>query len=179
MELILEGHKDMGVAIGKVIKETNDRKKMIKEVMVPAAKIVKKVMKSKAPKLKGYPSFNVYRTAKMKPGMRAPKGMGKIYVKIKPGQLRKSISYFRTKASNRAGGINIGPRYKKGAFAKPEKGGWYMHMVQFGTDKVKAQPFVLQALLATRKGVGNLMKKLMAKRIAAGVKKTNGKITSK
>ena len=54
-----------------------------------------------------------------------------------------------------------------------------MHMVQFGTDKVKAQPFVMPALLATRKGVGNLMKKLMAKRIAAGVKKTNGKITSK
>ena len=175
----LEGHKEMGVAIGTIIKGVNDKKAIIKEAIRPAAKIVTKVMRQKAPKLTGYPSFNVYRTPKQKPGTAAPKGMGKIYVKIKPGQLRKSIFHFATNATRKAGALNVGPRYKKGVWAKPEKGGWYMHMVQFGAQNVKAQPFVSQALIASSKGAGNLMAIGMKRILKNAAAKTGGKIEIK
>tara|TARA_R100001369_G_C3291015_1_gene163894 strand:+ start:656 stop:1159 length:504 start_codon:yes stop_codon:yes gene_type:complete len=147
-----------------IIKDVNDRKTMVKEVLLPAAKIVKKVMIGMAPILTGASSFNVYRD-------------GKVYVKIKPGQLKKSISYFHTPSTREAGAINIGPRYKSGVWKKPEKGGWFMHMVQFGTDSVKPQPFVLQALIATKSGVGNLMEIGMNKRLQKAIAKNgNGVI---
>ena len=170
----LEGGNLASSAFIGVMKDVKDRRKMIKEVILPAAKIVKKVMIGMAPMLTTAPSFNVYRTPKLKQGMRAPNGMGKIYVAIKPGQLKKSISYFHTKATTKAGAVNVGPRYKKGVWLKPEKGGWYLFMVQYGTDSVKPQPFVLPALLSTKKGVANLMEKNMNKRLKTIVSK-NGK----
>jgi hypothetical protein len=141
-----------------------EKKKLIKEVMIPAAKDVVKAMRAIAPKASGV--FNVYRTPKQKKGMRAPNGMGKIYVSIKPGQLRKSIMYWRTAASTRAGGINVGPRYRSGVWKKPDKGGWYMHMVQFGTDSVDANPFVLKGLDASRGSAGAKMERLLKERLA-------------
>ena len=93
--------------------------------------------------------------------MKAPKGMGVIYAAIKSGTLKKSVGIFTTPASRRARALNVGPRYKRGVWKKPTKGGWFMHVVQFGTDTVRAQPFVLQSLLATRSGVAGLMKKNM------------------
>tara|TARA_R110000824_G_scaffold3916_3_gene18710 strand:+ start:4693 stop:5235 length:543 start_codon:yes stop_codon:yes gene_type:complete len=173
----LDGSNLATSAFLNITKDVKDKKTMVKEVILPAAKIVKKVMIGMAPILSS-PVFNVYRTPKAKAGMRAPNGMGKIYVAIKQGQLKKSISYFHTKATRNAGAINIGPRYKKGIWKKPEKGGWYMHMVQFGTDSVKAQPFVLPALLATKKGVANMMEIGMNKRLKRIVAKDgNGVIT--
>ena len=169
MELRLEGEKEVNAAIRAIIKDTNNRKTLIKEVMRPAAKIVTKVMREMAPKLDSAPVFNVYRTPKLSGKLKAPKGMGKIYVSSKPGQLRKSIFHFQTKATRRAGGIAIGPRFKKGVWIKPEKGGWYMNIVQTGTDTVQAQPFVVPALMSTRKGVGNLMVRNLKRRLKTTV----------
>lgn len=166
----LEGSNLTNSVFINVVKNVNDRRMLIKEVIIPAAKIVKKVMVQKAPVLKA-PAFNVYRTPKKNKKQKAPKGMGMIYVSIKPNQLKKSISYFQTAATKRAGAVNIGPRYKKGIWKKPDKGGWYMHMVQFGTDTVKAQPFVLQALLATQSGVAKMLKNGMNNRLRNIVKK--------
>ena len=174
----VEGANLATSAFKNIIKDVKDRKTMVKEVLLPAAKIVKKVMIGMAPILSA-PVFNVYRTPKAKAGMRAPNGMGKIYVKNKPGQLKKSISYFHTKATRKAGAINIGPRYKSGVWKKPEKGGWYMHMVQFGTDSVKPQPFVLQALIATKKGVSNMMEIGMNKRLQKAVAKNGNGVIEK
>lgn len=153
----LEGSNLANGVFMEVVRDVNDRRKLIKEVMIPAAKIVKKVMIQKAPMLKGG-TFNVYRG-------------GAIYVSIKPNQLKKSISYFQTPSTRKAGAINIGPRYKKGIWKKPEKGGWYMHMVQFGTDTVKPQPFVLPALLATQSGVAKMLEMGMNNRLREVVKK--------
>ena len=115
-------------------------------------------MRASAPVLTKHPSFNVYRG-------------GKIYVAIKPKQLKKSVGIFSTPSTRKAGALNIGPRYKSGAWIKPEKGGWFMHMVQFGTQYVKPQPFVLQALLSTKSGVGKMMQKNMEKRLKRVVNK--------
>jgi|TARA_R110002074_G_scaffold72140_1_gene166363 HK97 gp10 family phage protein len=154
----LEGNALASDVFKNVIRNTNDRKIIIKEVIRPAAKIVNKVMKNKAPVMTGHPAFNVYRD-------------GKIYVSIKPKQLKKSVGIFTTPSTRKAGALNIGPRYKKGVWTKPDRGGWFMHMVQFGTEFVKPQPFVLQALLSTKSGVGNLMVKGMEKRLRKVVSK--------
>lgn len=169
-QIVLDGFKRLTDVV-------NDRKKIRKEVIMPAAKIVKKVMIGLAPRLDTAPAFNVYRTPKQKKGMRAPNGMGNIYVSIKPGQLKKSIKVFSTRNSSRNGALYIGPKYKSGVWKKPDKGGWYMHMVQFGTDSVKPQPFVKPALLATRKGVGNLMANNYKKLIREGANKSKGVFT--
>tara|TARA_R110000823_G_scaffold17068_1_gene54299 strand:+ start:2939 stop:3442 length:504 start_codon:yes stop_codon:yes gene_type:complete len=153
----LEGANLFDDAIKDIVKGTGNKKIMIKEVLTPAAKIVSNVMRQMAPKL-DTKSFNVYRN-------------GKLYVSIKSGQLKKSISYFSTKASRKQGSIYIGPRFKSGIWKKPEKGGWYFHMVQVGTSLIKPQPFVLQALLSTKQGVSNLIEKGINKRLKKIVSK--------
>lgn len=153
----LEGGKAVSMALRDIGLSMTDKKKLIKEVITPAAKIVRSEMRKKAPVLTGYPSFNVYRTPKMSRKMRAPKGMGVIYVKIKPQQLKKSVGIFHTKATRVFPALNVGPRYKIGVWKKPEKGGWYMHMVQFGTPTTQAIPFVLQAFVAVKSQVKNIL----------------------
>ena len=160
----LEGDLMAGNVFLDISMSVVEKKKLVKEVMIPSAKLVVKAMRALVPPAKEV--FDVYRTPKRKKGMRAPNGMGKIYVSIKPGQLRKSINYFRTAASTRAGGINVGPRYRKGVWKKPDKGGWFMHMVQFGTDSVDANPFVLKGLDASRGLAGAKMERLLKERIS-------------
>jgi HK97 gp10 family phage protein len=169
----LEGSEIAIKGFKTILDVVNDRRKIKTQVIHPAAKIVKKVMIGLAPKFNGT-SFDVYRTPKASGSMRAPNGMGKIYVSIKPGQLKNSIKAFTTRRSSKSGAMYIGPRYKSGTWKKPEKGGWYMHMVQFGTQFVKPQPFVKQALLATKKGISNLMEKSYKKLLAEGANKTLG-----
>jgi|TARA_R100000773_G_scaffold26748_2_gene23226 HK97 gp10 family phage protein len=146
-----------------------NKRQISKEVLKPSAQIISKEMKSIAPKLKGAQSFNVYRTPKLSGKLKAPKGMGKIYVKIKPGQLKKSIAPYQTKAGRKSPYFLIGPKYKFGVWTKPEKGGWFMHFVQFGTDTVKAQPFVGTALRNKGSQAGKLMEnnlKILTKKTA-------------
>tara|TARA_R110002051_G_scaffold103198_1_gene174955 strand:- start:18159 stop:18719 length:561 start_codon:yes stop_codon:yes gene_type:complete len=160
-------------AMKGIVRGVNEPKDLVKEVIRPAAKIVAKVMRQKTPVLKSG-VFNVYRTPKLSGKMKAPKGMGVIYAAIAAGTLKKSVGIFTTPASKKARALNVGPRYKRGVWKKPTKGGWFMHFVQFGTDSVAPQPFVLPALLASRSGAGNLMKKNMGKLLARVVTK-NGK----
>tara|TARA_R110000796_G_scaffold15533_2_gene49317 strand:+ start:8909 stop:9415 length:507 start_codon:yes stop_codon:yes gene_type:complete len=154
----LEGGKLTSQIFWDITRDIKDRKEIIKTVIKPAAKIVLKVMRETTPVLEGHPAFNVYRN-------------GKLYVSIKPKQLKKSVGIFSTPATRKAGALNIGPRYKKGVWTKPEKGGWFMHMVQFGTAYVEPQPFVLQALMSTKSGVSKLLQMGMEKRLKQVVRK--------
>tara|TARA_R110000824_G_scaffold5803_2_gene26718 strand:- start:782 stop:1327 length:546 start_codon:yes stop_codon:yes gene_type:complete len=157
IKMKLEGTQMFSTELRNIGLSMQDKKKLIKEVILPSAKIVRKTMREAAPKLEGAPSFNVYRTPKISGKMKAPKGMGVIYAKIKPGQLKKSVGIIRTSATRKYPALNIGPRYKKGVWVNPEKGGWYMHMVQFGTPTTIAKPFVLQSFIA----VESLVKRLL------------------
>ena len=170
----LEGENILIADFQKIGHKMEDKKKLFKDVLRPAARIVVKTMRGMTPVLKSAPAFNVYRTPKLSGKMKAPKGMGNIYVAIKPNQLKKSVFYFQTPASRRSGGVNIGPRYKRGVWMKPEKGGWFMHMVQFGTDFVEPQSFVLPALVASRAGVATSMKKDMKGMLKEVTKKVAG-----
>ena len=151
-----------------------NKRKITSKVLRPAGKIVEKVMKSYAPVMTKYKAFNVYRTPKLDRRLKAPKGMGKIYVSIKPRQLRNSIKVFQTKAAQKSPYVIIAPKFKSGVWLRPEKGGWYMQMVQFGTDRVKPQPFVGRALRGTASGVSNLMKKNMATLVESEAKQIKG-----
>ena len=130
----LEGAKMFSMELRNIGLSMQDKKKLISQVILPSAKIVRKSMREAAPKLEGASSFNVYRTPKWNKNMKAPKGMGVIYAKI-----------------------NIAPRYKKGVWVNPEKGGWYMHMVQFGTPTTIAKPFVLQSFVAVESMIKRLL----------------------
>ena len=153
----LEGAKMFSMELRNIGLSMQDKKKLIKDVILPSAKIVRKSMREAAPKLEGASSFNVYRTPKWNKNMRAPKGMGVIYAKIKPGQLKKSVGIIHTPATRKYPGLNIAPRYKKGVWKNPEKGGWYMHFVQFGTPTTIAKPFVLQSFVAVESMIKRLL----------------------
>ena len=157
----LENQNIVSEALENIALSMQDKKKLEKQVLMPAAKIVVKVMRAKAPKLSGNRPFDIYRTAKLKKGMRAPKGMGQIYASITPNQLKNSINWFRTTATRKYPALNIGPRYKKGVWKNPDKEGWFMHFVQAGfrgKNKVAPNTFVMDSLIATKNGVSNLMK---------------------
>jgi HK97 gp10 family phage protein len=160
------------IALGGKLRK--NKKKISSKVLKPSAKVVEKVMKSYAPVMTKYKAFNVYRTPKLNSGMRAPKGMGKIYVSIKPRQLRNSIGSFQTKAAKNSPYMIIAPKFKFGVWTKPEKGGWYMQMVQAGTDTVRPQPFVGRAYRGTRSGVSNLLRKKMSELVVEEAKQING-----
>tara|TARA_R100001440_G_scaffold19319_1_gene32587 strand:+ start:395 stop:937 length:543 start_codon:yes stop_codon:yes gene_type:complete len=160
------------VALGGKLRK--NKKKISSKVLKPAAKIVEKVMKTYAPVMTKYKSFDVYRTPKINRGQRAPKGMGKIYVSIKPRQLRNSIGSFQTRAAAKSPYYIIAPKFKSGVWLRPEKGGWYMQMVQFGTDTVKPQPFVDRAYRGTKSGVSNLLRKKISGLVIEEAKKIKG-----
>jgi HK97 gp10 family phage protein len=175
MSIELENRKlieDAMIALGGKMRK--NKAKITSKVLRPGGKIVEKVMKTYTPVMTKYKAFNVYRTPKLNRRLKAPKGMGKIYVSIKPRQLRNSIGVFQTKAAKNSPYVIIAPKFKSGVWLRPEKGGWYMQMVQFGTDRVKPQPFVGRALRGTASGVANLLKKNMAKLVESEANKIKG-----
>lgn len=151
----LEGGPQFQSALERIARDIRDPKLFLSKVLRPAARPLVEAIAGATPKLSGYPSFDVYRTPKKSNKMKAPKGMGKIYVKIKPNQLKDSIGVFTTAVSRRAPAVYVGPRYKFGKWKKPDLGGWYWAMVQYGTPTVDADPFVMKGLLMAR---GNIIK---------------------
>jgi len=74
---------------------------------------------------------------------------------IKPGTLKKSLGFFRTKKSKEVHGGYVGPRVK-GAFKK-NKGGYYGAWVEYGNEvmhygkfKGKSNPFMKKAFSAKK-----------------------------
>lgn len=159
-----EGFQQVSKQLEAIALGVDDKRKVVKQVLRHGAKIVNKTMKDKTPVIKGGETFNVYRTNKINKGQRAPKGMGKIYVKIKPGTLRKSVGIFQTKASRKFPGINIGPRFKSGVWKSPEKGGWFQYFVQTGSrGKFNVPPvtFVADSFRATSAKVKTVLETKM------------------
>mgnify|MGYP003648930757 FL=1 len=129
----------------KIGMNMENKKKLVRDVIIPSALVVKKEMKSLAPVMKT-DVWKYYRTPKLKSGMKAPKGKGKVVYTMPKGQMKNSIDVFQTAKSKRFPGVNIAPQFKKGKWKKPELGGWYLNMLQHGTPTTTPQPFVIQAL---------------------------------
>ena len=94
----------------------------------------------------------------------------------KTGQLKKSIAYFRTKASKKYHGAMVGPRVK-GAFRSKDKTGFYGPFVEYGDEVMfwgkgtgKAQPFFLPAWNATKSTMNKDMMKQAEKAMATLIK---------
>tara|TARA_R110002020_G_scaffold159525_8_gene343430 strand:- start:77 stop:631 length:555 start_codon:yes stop_codon:yes gene_type:complete len=157
------GDNELALAFKNIAKELENDAAVIREVLKPPAKIIVKSMRTAAKPMGK--DFVVYRTPKKKKGMRAPNSMGKIYATIKSGTLARSIGIFQTKISKRWPSVYIGPRYKKGVWTDPEKGGWFLNMVQYGTPFVKPNPFIMKGFNAGKSAAKSLLLKLMKKKV--------------
>ena len=169
------GDRETRAAFLRIAKELGNDNEMIKKVIRPAARPLVKAMQELTPALKGGKDFKVYRTPKKNKKQRAPKGMGKVVYNIKSGTLKKSIGIFTTKSSRNMPAVYVGPRYKFGKWKDAETGGWFWPFVQFGTDFVKANTFVLKAAMATRSNVLGIAKTLAKKRVVEVVSKKGRK----
>tara|TARA_R100001244_G_scaffold121245_1_gene90879 strand:+ start:6471 stop:7016 length:546 start_codon:yes stop_codon:yes gene_type:complete len=169
------GDEQTRKAFLRIAKALGNDNELIKKVIKPAAKPLVKAMRELAPELQSAPVFKVYRTPKKSRKLKAPKGMGKVVYTIKSGTLKKSIGIFTTPNSRKMPAIYVGPRYKFASWKAPEKGGWFWPFVQFGTDLVKANTFILKAAMATRSNVLGIAKSLAKKRVVEVVNKNGRK----
>tara|TARA_R100000656_G_scaffold14887_2_gene14622 strand:+ start:2449 stop:2952 length:504 start_codon:yes stop_codon:yes gene_type:complete len=138
-------HNEYALMFKAIAADLTD-KEIISKVLRPVGNVFVKSIKDTTPVLDR--PFKVYRNQKL-------------YTTIEPGTLKNSIGIIQTASSKLFPGLYIGPRYKYGKWKKPNIGGWFMHMVQFGTEFIKPNPFVLRGFLAARAtGIAMLEKKL-------------------
>lgn len=78
---------------------------------------------------------------------RAPKGTGQVVATYYPGNLKRSFGVLRFRRSK---AVFVGPKAtgNSGDFRGRRADGYYAHMVEFGTKKASATPFVAPAVNA-------------------------------
>ena len=143
----MEGTDIVSKSLRNIGLSMRDKKVLIKDVIRPAAKIVNGVMQSKTPILQDGATFNVY-------------SKGKLYAKINKGQLKKSVGIFSTAATRRYPALNIGPRFKRGSWKSPEKGGWFFYFIQLGVrgnNRVAPNTFIMDSYQATKNPAASIM----------------------
>lgn len=94
-----------------------------------------------------------YNTPKASGRIRAPKGKGVKVAEYHPGNLERSIRILKFRRSE---AVFVGPKLtggSKGVFRGQRTDAYYAHMVEYGTEKMSAQPFVRPAVLATQDAV--------------------------
>lgn len=127
-------------------------RKTLKVVMDRAAQPMLATARQLAPKSRA--PHSMYNTPKLANKLRAPKGMGVKSATFNPGNLKLAIEVLAHGPFRKSSATYIGPRYPIGVKKNTAP---YAHMVEFGTAKAKAQPFMRPAFES---------KKEMAYRIA-------------
>lgn len=161
----IEGIEEVMRSLRNIREEMNNDSTFIKEVLNPVARPVRKKMRDEVSVLKVAEFFKVYRTPKLFKKLRAPRNKGHVAYKIKSGNLKKSIGLFTTRKSRKSPAVYIGPRYTMGRFKDPEIGGWYLNIVQVGTDKIPANPFVTKTYNLMKAQTAMTLEKLSLKRL--------------
>ena len=161
----IEGIESVMQALANIRKEMKNDRAFTREVLSPAARPVRQKMRQEVSVLKNADVFKVYRTPKFFKGIRAPRGKGRVAYEIKSGNLKKSIGLFTTRKSRRQPAVYVGPRYTMGRFKDPEIGGWYLNIVQVGTDKIPASPFVTKTYNLMKTQTASTLEKLSKKRL--------------
>jgi HK97 gp10 family phage protein len=115
-------------------------RKTLKMVMDRAAQPMLATARRLAPK---HPkAHSMYNTPKLSNNLRAPKGMGVKSATFQPGNLSRAIQIMAHGPFKRSAATYIGPRYPIGTKKNVAP---YAHMVEFGTAKQKAQPYMRPA----------------------------------
>lgn len=138
---------------------------MRKEILEESAVPMLAAAKSLAPRSKR--AHYMYATGhKLNKKLKAPKGQGKIAAVFNPGNLSESIQVLKHGPFRKSVNVHIGPRYPRRAGKTSRlKVAPYAHMVEFGTSKQRAQPYMRPAFDRTNKIVFNLARSKFAKRV--------------
>lgn len=144
---------DYGELIKRLISLSDDLKKDSVEIMAEASKPFIDMARSLAPRSE-YVHYR-YSTPKLSNKLKAPKGKGVKVATYRPGNLAYSIKYIKFRRMN---GVVVGPLISKnhkgtfgpsyeynGSAGSARSDGWYAHMVEFGTSKTRAIPFMRPA----------------------------------
>lgn len=103
---------------------------------------------------------------KLTKGMRAPKGMGKKVARFDPGNLSESIGVLNHGPFRKSPNVYVGPRYPgKGGKVGRAKVAPYAHMVEFGTSKMKAKPYMRPAFEMTKNLVFLIIQSKLKERV--------------
>jgi len=125
----------------------NHGRKAAKEAFTDASGILIAAIQGRAP-ISDAPHHR-YSTPKIGNRSRAPRGMGKKVATYMPGNLKRS---FKVLPFRRSSAVWIGPKVAKGnpsgVFSGLRTDAYYAAMVEFGTRRTSAQPFVRPAVAA-------------------------------
>lgn len=100
-------------------------------------------------------------------GSRVIANEAKKNVPVDTGVLRRAIfmKQIREESGNSKQTFYVGVRKGKGE-RKKNRDGWYFHMVEFGTKKMAARPFLRPAFESRRVEAAEVIKRRLAERIA-------------
>lgn len=110
-----------------------------RQALRPGARIILNEIRQTAPV--GTRNHAYYSPAKK--NSKAANGEGKKLREFKPGNLKRSFAILNLRKSK---DLFVGPRTGK----KSPFDGYYAHLVEFGTSKMAAQPFIRPAVAAKR-----------------------------
>ena len=100
-----------------------------------------------------------YSTAKVNKSMRAPKGMGTVVATYSPGNLARSMQVLKLRRvkSGVIVGANLAKGSAKGNFGGTRTDGYYLHMVEGGTNKWAGKPFFMATWNRSRPRIEAMM----------------------
>lgn len=162
---------EVNTLIKRLREVSNDAKKESQSAFKEVAPILISAIEARAPV-----SDDVhyrYKTPKVIKGLKAPKGSaGAFRIAYYPGNLKRS---FRTLVFRRSAAVFVGPKAFKGEPSGVFKGRrvdpYYAHMVEFGTEKQAAQPFVKPAA----DQAGPVVLRIATKLLKRAIEKHNNK----
>jgi len=150
--------------IKRLYEVSTDAKKESQAAFKEAAPLLISAIEGRSPQSDA-PHYR-YSTPKVAKGIRAPKGLGRIVATYIPGNLKRS---FRTLTFRRSASVFVGPKAFKGnpsgIFSGRRVDPYYAHMVEFGTEKQTAQPFVRPAAASAGPAVMRIAAQLLKRQI--------------
>lgn len=108
---------------------------------------------------KGRKIHRRYSTSKVNKAIRAPKGMGTVVATYSPGNLARSMQVLKLRRTKSAVivGANLTKGSAKGNFSGMRTDGYYLHMVEGGTNKWAGKPFFMATWNRVRPRIERMM----------------------
>lgn len=133
-----------------------------RQALRPGARIILQEIRATAPV--GTRRHAYYSPAKK--NTKAGNGKGKKLREFRPGNLKRSFAILNLRKSR---DLFVGPRTGK----KSPFDGYYAHLVEFGTSKMAAQPFIRPAVAARREAAQRANVEMALRIINGEIRKLN------
>ena len=141
-----------------------------KDILQESAKPLVAAAASLAPRSKK--THYMYNTGKLTKRLRSPKGMGNVTGIFHPGNLGRSVQVLKHGPFRKSNAVYVGPRYPRRMSLRSRiTVAPYAHMVEFGTSRQSAQPFLRPAFDKTQRIVFSLARSKFGKHVDKWVNK--------